>query len=175
MLNVKSELTWTDAARSFLENGHPINKPEILFTKIEDETIEQEINCLQGAANPTSNNEQPIENKEEQMERINFDTFKKIDLRVVKVLEAENVEKTDKLLKLQIDLGTEKRQIIAGIAEHYSPQELVGKQIVVVANLEPATIRGVESNGMLLAVSDETGKLALIIPEKEMAEGAKIS
>jgi methionyl-tRNA synthetase len=96
-------------------------------------------------------------------------------MRVAKILRAEKVEKADKLLKLQIDLGSEQRQIVAGIAQYYSPEEILGKQIIVVANLEPASIRGVESNGMLLAATDETGKLSLIVPQKEMAAGSKIS
>jgi methionyl-tRNA synthetase len=174
-LNVERELTWADAAKLLLENGHPINKAEILFEKIEDESINQEIQRLKAVGDSTNQQEGTTENKEEHMERINFDTFKKIKLRVAKVTQAEKVEKADKLLKLQIDLGEEQRQIIAGIAEHYSPEELVGKQIVVVANLEPATIRGVESNGMLLAATDEAGKLSLVVPEKSMVEGAKIS
>lgn len=86
-------------------------------------------------------------------EKISFKQFKTVDLRVAKILEAERVEGTDKLMKLQIDLGEEKRQIIAGIAERYTAEELPGRLIVVVANLEPATIRGVESNGMLLAAN----------------------
>jgi methionyl-tRNA synthetase len=174
-LNVESELTWSDATKIFLKQNHPINKAEILFEKIEDVSINQEIQRLQAAGDSTSQQEGTTEKKEEFMERINFDMFKKIELRVAKVTQAEKVEKADKLLKLQIDLGEEQRQIIAGIAEHYSPEELVGKQIVVVANLEPATIRGVESNGMLLAATDETGKLSLVVPEKSMVDGAKIS
>jgi len=175
MLNVSANQTWTDAVELSLKAGHSINKPEILFVKIENEAIEQEIKRLQRAAQPAVQKEEAAEQKKEQMERINFETLKKIELRVAKVIEAEKVENTDKLLKLQIDLGDEERQIIAGVAEHYSPEELVGKQIVVVANLEPAKIRGVESNGMLLAATDKTGKLSLIVPQKEMAEGAKIS
>jgi methionyl-tRNA synthetase len=86
-------------------------------------------------------------------EKISFDDFKKVDLRVATVLEAERVEGTDKLMKLQIDLGDEKRQIVAGIAAVYRPDTLVGKNIIVVANLAPVTLRGVESNGMLLAAN----------------------
>jgi methionyl-tRNA synthetase len=86
-------------------------------------------------------------------DRISIDDFAKVELKTAKVLEVEKVEGADKLLRLQIKVGEENRQIVAGIAEHYSPEELVGKKIVVVANLKPAVIRGVESNGMLLAVS----------------------
>ncbi|KKT81183.1 MAG: methionine--tRNA ligase subunit beta [Candidatus Yanofskybacteria bacterium RIFCSPHIGHO2_02_FULL_44_12b] len=106
---------------------------------------------------------------------ITIDDFKKIDLRVAKILEAEKVEGSDKLVKLQIDLGEElgKRQIVAGIGSIYTPELLVGKQIVVVANLEPRNLKGLESNGMLLAASDKDGPV-LIIPESEVKEGAGI-
>ena len=97
-----------------------------------------------------------------------------VQLRIAKILEAEKVEKADKLLKLKISLGDEERTIIAGIAEHYKPEDIVGKQIAVVANLEPAKIRGIESNGMLLAATHSEGKLALLTPDKEIGDGAKI-
>lgn len=106
--------------------------------------------------------------------QISFQDFKKMDLRVAKVLEAERVEGTDKLMKLQIDLGSEKRQIVAGIAEVYTAEEMIGKHIVVVANLEPATIRGVESNGMLLA-ANISGKPEVINFEKEVPPGTPIT
>ena len=108
-------------------------------------------------------------------EKISFDQFKNIELRVAKVLEAEKVKKADKLLKMKIDMGNEHRTIVAGVALSYTPEEMVGKQIVVVANLEPAKIRGIESNGMLLAAVDENDDLCVIVPEKEMANGTKIS
>ena len=101
-----------------------------------------------------------------------FADFQKLDLRVAKILAAETVEGADRLLKLQVDLGTEKRQLVAGIAEHYTPEELVGKQVIVVANLEPATIRNVESQGMVLAGSGDTVVLATL--EKEMPLGTQI-
>jgi methionyl-tRNA synthetase len=175
MLKLKTEPIWSDANKLLLKGGQAINKPEILFTKIEDGAINQEIDRLKMAAKPLIKKEGEKEFRENQMERINFETFKKIDMRVAKILRAEKVEKADKLLKLQIDLGSEQRQIVAGIAQYYSPEEILGKQIIVVANLEPASIRGVESNGMLLAATDETGKLSLIVPQKEMAAGSKIS
>jgi methionyl-tRNA synthetase len=105
-------------------------------------------------------------------ETIKYDDFAKLDLRVAKIIEAEKVEGTDKLIKLKIDLGTE-RQIVAGIAQHYTPEELVGKSIIVIANLEPATIRGVESEGMLLAGTDENG-VVVLTTDKEMIPGSKI-
>lgn len=99
--------------------------------------------------------------------------FQKLELRVAEVKQAEKVEGADRLLKLQVDLGDETRQIVAGIAQHYTPEQLIGKQVVIVTNLKPATIRGVESRGMLLAASDEGG-LSIVIPEKERQAGAKV-
>jgi len=107
------------------------------------------------------------------MENINFEEFQKIDLRVGKIIEAEKIEGTDKLLKLKVDLGEEKRQLVAGIAKFYQPEDLIGKEIVVVANLEPKTLRGVESQGMLLA-ADVEGKPVLLKPDQEVPPGTKI-
>ena len=107
------------------------------------------------------------------MEKINFEEFKKLDLRVARVIEAEKVKGSEKLLKLQIDLGEQKRQIVAGIAQFYQPEDLIGKEIVVIANLEPKILFGLESKGMLLA-ADVDGRPVLLIPEKEVPAGTKI-
>jgi len=107
------------------------------------------------------------------MENINFEEFQKIDLRVGKIIEAEKIEGTDKLLKLKVDLGEEKRQLVAGIAKFYQPEDLIGKEIVVVANLEPKILRGIESQGMLLA-ADVEGKPVLLKPDQEVPPGTKI-
>ena len=106
-------------------------------------------------------------------EQITIEEFAKIHLRVATVLAAEKIEGADKLLRLQVRLGNEERQIVAGIARYYRPEELVGKQIVVVANLKPAKLRGVLSQGMILA-ADDGDKLALVVPEKTMADGAEV-
>ncbi|MFQ6112971.1 MAG: methionine--tRNA ligase subunit beta [bacterium] len=113
--------------------------------------------------------------EEEKSKLISIDEFKQVELRVAKVLKAERVENTDKLLRLEVDLGEEQRQIVAGIAEYYAPESLLDKNIVVVVNLQPAKIRGLESNGMLLAAEDESGDLALVTLDKEIAAGSKIS
>jgi methionine--tRNA ligase beta chain len=105
---------------------------------------------------------------------IRFEDFQKIDLRVGKVLEAEKVEGSEKLLKLIVDLGSEKRQLVAGIARYYKPEDLIGKEIVVVVNLEPKKLMGIESQGMLLA-ADIEGEPVILIPEKEVPPGVKIS
>ncbi len=104
---------------------------------------------------------------------INYDDFAKIELKVARVMEAERVADSDKLVKLQLSVGEETRQIVAGIGKAYAPEDLIGKEIVIVANLEPRTLMGVESNGMLLAASDEDGPV-LLVPELEVAPGSNI-
>ena len=105
---------------------------------------------------------------------LDISEFARVKMRVAEILDAEPVEGTDRLMRLQIDVGFEKRQIVAGIAEYYRPEEMVGKKIVVVVNLKPATIRGVKSNGMLLAAKSGH-KLCLVSPESDLPPGAKIS
>jgi len=108
------------------------------------------------------------------MAMITIDEFKNVELRVATILAAEAHPKADRLLVLRIDLGDEQRQLVAGIRAHYDPEALVGRQIVVVANLQPATLRGVESQGMLLAASDAEGRLAFLTPEKTVAAGSPV-
>ena len=105
---------------------------------------------------------------------ISFKDFQKIDLKVAEIKKAEEIEKANKLLKLQIDLGGEKRQLVAGIAKSYQPKELKGKQIVVVTNLEPKKLMGVESQGMLLAATNENGEPIILSPEKKVETGSKV-
>jgi methionyl-tRNA synthetase len=114
--------------------------------------------------------EQPVV----QNEHIKIDDFKKIKLRTAKVVEAERVPKSKKLLKLQVTLGDEKRQIVAGIAEKYAPEDIIGKTIVVVANLESAKLMGIESQGMLLAVNDEKGVVTLVTSEGDAKDGLEV-
>ena len=104
---------------------------------------------------------------------ITFDDFKKVDLKIARITEAEEVAGAEKLLKLQIDLGGEKRQIVAGIKKSYQARDLIGREIVVVANLEPRMVMGIESNGMLLAASDDTGPV-LLGPDKDVLPGSGI-
>ncbi len=105
---------------------------------------------------------------------VTIDEFGKIEFRVATILAAEPHPNADRLLVLQVDLGEEKRQLVAGIRAHYEPAALIGRQIVVVANLQPATLRGVESQGMLLAASDSEGRLAFVTPEKPVSSGARV-
>ena len=138
-----------------------VEQPEQIFPRIEEEKAE----AVTKTVVPTV-----VEEKKDEVE-ITIDEFAKVDLRVVKVLAAEKVEKADKLLKLKVDLGTEQREIVSGIAKHYAPEELVGKNVVMVINLKPAKIRGIVSQGMVLAAScgDE-----LKVVEVEMPKGSKV-
>jgi methionyl-tRNA synthetase len=105
---------------------------------------------------------------------INFDDFKKVDLRIGKVVQAEKIEKSDKLLKLMINIGEEERQVLSGIAKSYSPEEIINKNVILVANLEPRSIMGFESKGMVLAVGTENG-VVLISPEKDIEAGLQVT
>jgi methionyl-tRNA synthetase len=108
------------------------------------------------------------------MPTISIDEFRSIDMRIATVTAAAAHPQADRLLVLTVDLGNEQRQLVAGIRAHYEPQTLIGKQIVVVANLQPAMLRGVESQGMLLAASDNEGRLAIVVPERPVATGAQV-
>lgn len=163
-------LDWEDIGTKFLKTGQKVGKPEILFEKIPDEKIRQEIEQLQ----KMQQNKTEKENKKETVNLISIDEFKKVELKSAKILSAERVPDADKLLKLQVEVGSEKRQLVAGIAQHYKPEDLPGKTIIMVANLQPAKIRGIDSQGMLLAVNDGT-TLALLTTDKTVPSGKPIS
>jgi methionyl-tRNA synthetase len=170
MLNLPGEAakqSWDSAAGSEIPPGHRLGTTEILFTKIEDEVIDAELKNL-GQPAPAAAPAEPAK------QTVTMDEFQKLDLRVGKVIEAENVPKSQKLLKLQVEIGVEKRQVVAGIAQHYKPEDLVGKSIVVVFNLQPAKLMGQESQGMLLAASDGTGRLVFITPSGEIPSGSVV-
>jgi methionyl-tRNA synthetase len=161
--------SWDTAGEPVMLEGHVLGTPGILVTKIEDEVIAGELERVGGPAAPEAAPAAPPQ--EPPKPTITFDDFKKVDLRVATVVAAEKVPKSEKLLKLQVEIGTEKRQIVAGIAQHYAPEALVGKSIIVVYNLAPAKLMGQESQGMLLAASDATGKLAVLSPTGDIASG----
>ncbi len=170
MLNLHdtpAEAGWSSAGELGIPAGHILGQPEILFNKIEDEIIQKKIQQLPSRlpASPGIIPPKPI---------ITIDDFKKIELRVAKVLNAERVPKSDKLIRLEVAVGSEQRQIVAGIAEHYKPEDLIGKKIIVVANLAPAKLMGQESQGMLLAASDGGGKLFIVTPEHDIEEGSLV-
>lgn len=163
------ETSWDAAGDLPLQDGHQLGELEILFAKIEDKTIQKEVERLQKVQEEIQQGKQL-----QKREYITIEEFQRMDLRTARVIAAEAIPKAKKLLKLQIDLGAEKRQLIAGLAEHYKPEDLVNKTIIIVANLQPATIRGVESQGMLLAADDE-GRLTILTAEAAVAPGKKVS
>ncbi len=156
---------WQNAGALNLKEGHQLNQQEILFTKLEDKVIEEQVAkfCKSEETAPA-----------EVIPEITKDEFFNVHLRVAKILEAERVKKSDKLVRLQVDLGTEKRQILAGIAQSYAPEELVGKRIIVVANLKPAKLFGFESQGMLLAAEDENGKSQVLEVKENVKPGTRV-
>lgn len=170
MLNLKDDIVkagWDSACELKLEVGHQLGEPKILFRKIEDSEIEEQITKLKIASGEVS--EARIEFKPE----ITIEDFEKIDLRVAEVLECERVKNSEKLLKLRVKIGTEERQIVAGIGKNYKPEELIGKRVIVVANLKPVKLMGVESQGMLLsAVKDD--KLSIITTLDNIESGTQV-
>ena len=162
---------WETAMNLNLSENSTFNKPELLFVKMEDDIIQTQIAKL------GDNNTQSVDSSKEKTETnlITIDDFKKIQLRTAKIIEAENIPKSKKLIKLQVDLGNEKRQILAGIAEYYKPEDLIGKLVVVVSNLQPAKLMGNESQGMLLAANSGDGKLTLVHPaDDSIGAGAEV-
>jgi len=178
---VEKMLDWENAGKvKLLSTGYSLRPPELLFRKIEDAEIGAQIEKLKAGLIKTAtpvepqNGKQIMENAALKPEIV-FDDFAKIDLRTGTILSADKVAKADKLLKLEIDLGFEKRTIVSGIALHFSPEEIIGKQVVVVANLAPRKMRGIESNGMILMAEDKEGKLYFISPDKKINEGSVVS
>ena len=151
--------------------GHEIGEPSLLFEKIEDDVIQKQMDKLAAikAANKAAESAQNID---AQKDSISFDDFQKMDIRVSTILAAEKVAKTKKLLKLTVDTGIDKREIVSGIAEHFAPEELVGRQVLVLVNLEPRTLKGIESRGMILMGEDASGKLVLLQPGEKTNNGA---
>lgn len=176
---VEKILDWENAGSlKLLSVGYSLRPPELLFRKIEDdEIVKQILKLKQGLVKMENAEQQPIEKKAEQPIKptIQFDDFAKIDLRTGIIRDAIKVEKADKLLKLSIDMGSEIRTIVSGIALHFQADEIIGKQVVVVTNLAPRKMRGIESNGMILMAEDENGKLFFISPETVIPAGSGIS
>ena len=174
ILNISASLSWEDVTENtvLLPATHQINKAELLFSKIEDKEIEAQVEKL--AATKIAN-EQENKVTAPQKETIEFEDFTKLDIRVGTILEAEKVAKTKKLLKLKVDVGIDIRTIVSGIAESFSPEEIIGLQVSVLVNLAPRKIRGVESQGMILMADTPDGKLAFVAPTKEVKNGQAVS
>ena len=156
-----------------VEAGHAIGDAVLLFEKIEDDVIQKQLDKLE-ASRKAKLAAEAAQNVTEQKAEVTFDDFQKMDIRVSTILEAEKVAETKKLLKLTIDTGIDKRTIVSGIAEYYTPEELVGRQVLVLANLAPRAIKGIESRGMILMAEDALGRLVLVQPEDKTMSGAMI-
>ncbi len=175
ILNIRtSKLTWEDVSEKavLLPANHQINQAELLFSKIEDETIEAQLEKLIATKKANEDEKRVVE---PQKETIDFEDFTKLDIRIGTILEAEKVAKTKKLLKLKVDVGIDVRTIVSGIAESFSPEEIIGQQVSVLINLSPRKIKGIESNGMILMTDTPGGKLAFVEPEKAVKNGQKVS
>ncbi len=181
---VDKMLDWENAGKlKLLSVGYSLRAPELLFRKIEDEEIERQVEKLKAGLVKASSAELPATSGKEAPEAqsstlkagIVYDDFAKLDLKVGTIIHAEKVEKADKLLKLEVDLGFEKRVVVSGIALHFKPADIIGRQVVVVANLAPRKMRGIESNGMILMAEDKSGKLYFVNPDEKVEEGSGVS
>ena len=178
-------LDWENAGKpKLLSVGYSLRAPELLFRKVEDEEVKEQVEKLKiksekikqaAKMEETTNNNDQSTDKPVNKATIQFDDFAKIDLKVGTITAAEKVEKADKLLKLEVDLGFEKRTIVSGIALHFKPEDIIGKQVVVVANLAPRKMRGIESEGMILMAEDKAGKLHFVNPDTLIDTGSNVS
>lgn len=167
------QFTWKDGGTAeIVASGHQLGAAELLFNKIEDDVIAAQINRLNENKKKMELQNQPVEAAKAE---ITFDDFSKMDMRIGKVVSAERVEKSKKLLKLQVDTGIDTRTVLSGIAEHYTPEEMIGKQVTILVNLAPRKIMGFESKGMILMAEDKDGALKLIGTSDPVAPGSMIS
>ncbi len=174
ILNIDANLSWKNITEKniLIAANHQIEKGELLFSKIEDKTIDAQIEKLEATKIA---NEQEKKVITPQKETIDFEDFTKLDIRIGTILEAEKVAKTKKLLKLKVDVGIDVRTIVSGIAESFSPEDIIGQQVSVLVNLAPRKIRGVESQGMILMTDTPDGKLAFMEPGKKVKNGQEVS
>ena len=160
-------------ATDLVAAGHRIGRAELLFEKIDDEAIQRQLDKL-AATKAANEAAEAAQNIEQQKDSCIFDEFQKMDIRVSTILSAEKVAKTKKLLKLTVDTGIDRREIVSGIAEHFTPEELVGRQVLVLVNLEPRELKGILSRGMILMAEDASGKLRLLSPGEPCTNGAVV-
>ena len=172
-----SPIDWNLLGQSdILKEGHQIGEAELLFSKVEDAEIQKQLDRLDAIRKEREEAAKAEAAKQvaPQKPECSFEQFESMDIRTATVLEAERVPKTDKLLKLTIDTGIDKRTIVSGIAEYYTPEQMLGKQICILANLAPRKIKGIESKGMILMARQGDGKMRFITPQEALANGAQI-
>lgn len=164
------KLNWAETAKTeFLQPGHKLNKPELLYKRVEDAEVQHQIEKLQMSKEQTTVKQAP------QKPDVSFEDFQKMDLRIGVIEHAEKIPKADKLLKLEVNTGLDRRTIVSGIAQHFSPEEIIGKSVVVLLNLPPRKLRGVESQGMLLMAENADGALSFLQPSKATEAGSTVS
>ncbi|GAA4755505.1 methionine--tRNA ligase [Flavisolibacter ginsenosidimutans] len=176
---VDKMLAWENAGTlKLLSVGYSLRPPQLLFRKIEDAEVQYQVDKLRTMSNQQEANKNETSSDQSQIANLKseivYDDFDKLDLRIGTILSAEKVQKADKLLKLEVDLGFEKRTIVSGIAQHFSPEELLNKQVIVVANLAPRKMRGIESQGMILTAEEPNGKLILVNPNNVAQNGSNV-
>jgi len=165
-------LNWSELGRTdILVAGHKVNEPELLFEKIEDAVIEAQIKKLQDTKKA---NEMAAAKAAPQKENCSYDDFSKMDIRVGTIIEAEKVAKTKKLLKLKIDTGIDQRTVVSGIAEYYTPEQVIGQQVCILVNLEPRELKGIMSQGMILMAEDADGALKFVSPVNVVKNGSEV-
>ena len=171
LLNI-NKLNWELAGKlDILSAGHEVSKPKHLFQKIEDETVDKQVEKLKEARR---RKEQEAQGIQPAKENISFEDFTKLDIRVGEILEAERVPKTRKLMQLKIDTGLDQRTVVAGIAEQFNPEDIKGKQVSIAVNLEPKKIKGIQSQGMILMAEDSEGNLTFLSPGNKTQKGAVV-
>ncbi len=171
MINVNN-LGWNNTGKTdLLSVGHEIGKSKLLFEKIEDEVVQKQLDKLMATK---EQNKQDNKQIEPQKDTITYDDFMRMDVRIGTILSAEKVAKTQKLLKLEIDTGLDKRTVVSGIAEYFKPEDIVGKQVSILVNLEPRKIRGILSHGMILMAQDADGSLRFVEPNEAVCNGAEV-
>ncbi len=165
-------VAWEDIGKTdLLAVGHEIARAELLFEKLEDKVIQIQLDKLENSKKMNEAREAGLPPVKDE---ITYEDFSKMDLRIAKILTAERVPKTDKLVKLELDTGIDKRTVVSGIAQHFKTEELPGKQVTILANLAPRKLRGIESHGMVLLAEDSSGKLIFVTPDEDTSEGSVV-
>ena len=165
---------WKDAVLlNWLSAGHQLSQPELLFEKIDDAAIEQQVQKLfeTRTANEALQSKSPVKPGKA---AIGFEDFAKMDIRAGTILEAEKVAKTDKLLKLKIDTGLDHRTVVSGIAKFFNPNDIIGKRVCILVNLDPRKLKGIESQGMILMAENPDGTLFFVTPDEGSINGADV-
>jgi len=170
LLNI-SPLKWEQSGQTLIQPNHKINSPVLLFNKIEDSIIQKQIEKLQKIKETQLQENKAIA---PQKELIDYELFSKIDLRVGTIIEAEKVAKTKKLLKLKIDTGIDIRTVVSGIAEYYSPEKIIGQQVIILVNLQPKKLKDISSQGMILMAENDKGELVFVSPSSNMPNGSEV-